>query len=247
MKTWITMRRAGLFGIVAAAGLACSACSVSTQPADADAIGSAGERASTLAAVSALDVTEGTIHTGSSASAITHFDVDENDADADAVRAVALDDRGAPLAARVASLEATYQGPTRTTSVLGSGAVRIQYGLKLLNADPCNLLYAMVRIANGRGRLVVQTKLNAGASTSADCGNGGYTDVGSLDLGPIAKGERHTLRATWNPGRRTMTIDFDHGAPLTVTLDAATVQRLGQGVGVRSDNAAWDFVLATSS
>jgi hypothetical protein len=226
-----------LAGLLVLGAAACAA------PVAADgAAASAGEAASTLGVVTRLDVTEGAVDGG----ARGRFQVAASE---DAVRAVALDDVGAPLTARVASLEATYHGETTTTSTLGSGMVRVQYGLKLLHKDPCNLLYAMVRIdrATGRARLVVQTKLNPGATTSGDCGNGGYTDVGALDLGAIDEGERHTLRATWNPATRTMAIDFDHGTPLHVTLDAAVVARLGHGVGIRSDNATWDFVLATST
>lgn len=188
---------------------------------------------SALRPVLALDVTDGAV-TGTRG----RFHVEE-----DSMRAIAVAN-GSPLNASTVALTATYRGETETSSPLGSGEIRRQFGLKLLHRDPCNLLYAMVRVVNGRGRLVVQTKLNPGESTSRQCGNDGYADVGSVDVGPVGINERHTLRASWDATRRVMTFKFDQRPPFSVTLDRATVAAIGRGFGVRSDNAVWDFTLA---
>jgi len=49
--------------------------------------------------------------------------------------------------------------PLPTQSALGSGAVRVQFGLKLHAADPCNLVYVMC-VSSRNQKLVVSVKSN---------------------------------------------------------------------------------------
>ncbi len=145
-----------------------------------------------------------------------------------------------------AELRFTYLGPTATTRALGSGAIRQQLGLKLRAQDPCNLVYAMWRL-EPESKLVVQVKRNAGARTSAECGNRGYTTVKPLlsaPVPPVAVGSSHVLAAEL------------HGTTLDVKADGVLVWKGDLGpdalaidgpVGVRSDNVHFEAELATST
>jgi len=98
------------------------------------------------------------------------------------------------------SVTFTYQGPTSSTSPLTSGDVRNQFGIYLLSKNPCNQLYIMVRMGpNNQPTLAVQTKINPGQSTSAECSNNGYVTVKpaqSVPLAPLPEGTPMTLSAS---------------------------------------------------
>ena len=70
----------------------------------------------------------------------------------------------------------TDLGPTGEESKLGSGATRIQFGLKLRAQDACNLVYAMWRF-DPDSRIVVSIKRNSSQSKSSECGNRGYQNI----------------------------------------------------------------------
>src|SRR5579864_4251654 len=154
------------------------------------------------------------------------------------MRAV-LADQGPPTA----ELRFTYLGPTAETSVLGSGAVRRQVGLKLRAANGCNLVYVMWRIEPA-SELVVSIKSNPGQRTHAECGNRGYTNIKPRAARPvpgIVPGSNHLLRADLR------------GDALTVVADGAVVWEGVLGpqalafdgpVGMRTDNVAIVFDLA---
>jgi hypothetical protein len=141
-----------------------------------------------------------------------------------------------------ASVAFTYRGPSRETKALGSGTVRRQIGLKLRAENGCNLVYAVWRIAP-KAELVVSVKRNPGQSTHAQCGTRGYRNVrpqASERLPQLAPGEAHALRA-----------DLD-GTQLSVGVDGHQVWSGDLGgevlqfdgpVGIRTDNAAFDFIL----
>ena len=91
----------------------------------------------------------------------------------------------------------TYLDQTRDASKLGSGEIRIQFGLKLHAPDPCNLVYAMWRI-EPESKLVVSIKSNPGQHTSAECANRGYRNIKPARNSPVSalrSGSSHTLRA----------------------------------------------------
>jgi hypothetical protein len=146
--------------------------------------------------------------------------------DVDAMRAVA-----SAATAPAAELRFTYVGPTADTSMLDSGAVRRQVGLKLLAANSCNVLYVMWR-------------LDPVAELGAECGDQGYRTLRPIESGPlpaVVAGEPHVLHAALV------------GAELTVTADGALVFRgrvpaegtaLEGPVGVRTDNGRFALALA---
>jgi hypothetical protein len=142
-----------------------------------------------------------------------------------------------------AQLRFTYLGPTVTQSALGSGATRVQFGLKLRAADPCNLVYVMWRV-EPESKLVVSIKSNPDAHRSSQCGNRGYQNVKptvSSAVPQLASGQAHTLRAAL------------HGDDLSAYVDNRLVWQGPLGpvagamhgaAGVRSDNAHIEFELA---
>jgi hypothetical protein len=144
-----------------------------------------------------------------------------------------------------AEVQFTYLGPTAVTAALGSGEVRQQFGLKLLAANPCNLVYAMWRFTP-QPRVVVQVKSNPGESTSRACGNQGYRTIAPSQTAPVA------APALGAPHRLAATIA---GSTLTVRADGVRVWEgelppgalaLDGPAGIRSDNASLTFSLLAS-
>src|SRR4051794_10850143 len=138
--------------------------------------------------------------------------------------------------AATARLRFRLLGASDEVVPLGSGLVRQQIGLKLRAADPCNLVYVMWRTAPD-SRIAIFVKRNPGQTTSAECGNRGYTDVATVPAAGAADGGEHVLEART---RRTA----DGGLRLTVLTDgvvwdrellpAALVGGLEGPIGVRS-------------
>jgi hypothetical protein len=143
-----------------------------------------------------------------------------------------------------ARLEFTYRGPTDITEPLASGEIRRQIGLQLRARDACNIVYVMWRI-EPKSEIVVQLKSNPGMHTSVQCGAGGYTTVKPSSAAPIQtliQGSFHSLTAEI------------YGSQLGVYVDN-TLSWIGDlppeafafdgPVGIRSDNASFDFDLYT--
>lgn len=131
----------------------------------------------------------------------------------------------------------TYRGYTQNTKALGSGTIRIQFGLKLRAGDACNLVYVMWRIQPDK-KIVVSVKRNPGQHTSAECGNRGYTNIKPAHIAPapaVNPGETHTLRAEMNGA--TLQV-FADGTPVWQGSVGADAAALPGPVGIRSDNAA---------
>jgi len=160
------------------------------------------------------------------------------------MRAVVRD--GGRHAAR-ARLSFRLRGPSDEVVPLGSGLVRTQIGLKLNAQDPCNLVYVMWRSAPETA-IAIQVKRNAGQTTSAQCGNAGYTTLATVPAASVADGAVHVLEART---RRAA----DGGLMLSVFADGALWHRqvvpagLAAGLegpaGVRSDNGSYLLRLAT--
>ena len=141
-----------------------------------------------------------------------------------------------------ASVAFTYHGPSRETKALGSGTVRRQIGLKLRAENGCNLVYAVWRIAP-KAELVVSVKRNAGQSTHAQCSTRGYRNVRPQAAEPLPQlvpGEAHQLRADLNGTR--LTVRADGHLVWSGDLGSEVLQFDGP-VGIRTDNAAFDFLL----
>ena len=136
----------------------------------------------------------------------------------------------------------TYLGGSKKETPLGSGAIRRQFGFKLRAQDPCNLVYAMWRIAP-KEELVVSVKSNPGLKTSAECGNRGYHDVkparGS-PVPPMREHSSHDLRAEMSGEELRVYADGTlvwegHVGPLAMQFHGP--------VGIRSDNVNLEFEL----
>jgi hypothetical protein len=139
-----------------------------------------------------------------------------------------------------------YLGSTGAEASLGSGELRRQLGLKLRAQDACNLVYVMWRI-KPEPKLVVSVKTNPGEHTSGQCGNRGYHNTKprrAQQVPPLQVGAIHTLRAELR------------GVEMTVLADNRLVWEGSVGnevldfdgpVGIRSDNARWEFELRSGS
>jgi hypothetical protein len=146
--------------------------------------------------------------------------------------------------AQGAQLRFTYLGPTPTQSALGSGATRIQFGLKLRAGDPCNLVYVMWRV-EPQSKLTVSVKSNPGATASAQCGNRGYRNIKPARSTPLpqlssSSGQSHTLRAAIRADQLSAYVDN------TLVWQGhlgAIAAALKGPAGVRSDNARLGFEL----
>jgi hypothetical protein len=139
-----------------------------------------------------------------------------------------------------AELRFRYLGETEDRSRLLSGGERTQIGLKLKAQDDCNVLYVMWRISPVSS-LVVQVKSNPGQHRHAECGNSGYTNIRGKFTGQVPKiveGSEHSLHAVLNGS--TLSVDVD-GAPTWEGNVGEDVLRFDGPVGLRSDNARFDF------
>ena len=136
----------------------------------------------------------------------------------------------------------TYLGPTANKSKLGSGATRVQFGLKLHAEDACNLVYAMWRIEPA-SELVVSIKSNPGQHTSSQCTNHGYRNIKPTHSKPVPalrSGDSHWMRAQMNGAN--LTVFVDDSLVWEGSVPAVAVGFHGP-VGIRSDNARLQFQL----
>jgi hypothetical protein len=159
-----------------------------------------------------------------------------------AMRAVARDGGRQATKAR---LRFRLLGPSDEVEPLGSGLVRQQIGLKLRAADPCNLLYVMWH-ATPEQSIQVQIKRNPGQTTSAQCGNRGYTELTSIPM-PPADRALHTLDAQTRRtagGALILAVYADGDMVQRLTIPAALAAGLEGPIGVRSDNGHYLFRLA---
>lgn len=136
----------------------------------------------------------------------------------------------------------TYVGPTANQSKLGSGATRVQFGLKLHAEDACNLVYAMWRI-QPESKLVVSLKSNPGQHTSSQCTNHGYQNIKPTQSKPVPvlnPGDSHWMRAEMDGVNLKVFVD---GGVVWEGSVPPVVLGLRGSVGVRTDNARLRFQL----
>ena len=197
----------------------------------------ARHRGYTTVPLSSLDVTEGSIAAAGPKSTLETADP--------AMRATVLDGGRHSRAAR---LTFSYAGESTTTVPLGSGEIRRQIGLKLAAADPCNLVYVMWH-AYPTSEIEVQVKRNPGQTTSAECGNRGYTTLAEIPLGGDATADHGTHRldariAPTSTGALDVAVATDGAALAPVEVPPALATGLAGPIGVRSDNGHYLFRLA---
>ena len=192
-----------------------------------------------------LQVTSGTI---TRSFAPPRFDVGTNLRTSSAVmRAVELDEGLHPRQAR---LRFRFDGNSAATAPLGSGRVVRQIGLKLRSNDPCNLLYVMWRHRPDPA-VAISVKRNPGQTTSAQCGNRGYTSLARIPVPPDPSGSHPTreLRISMFPLRDSLVLRvFRSGSQVYAkTLAPSLVGGLDGPVGIRSDNGNYTFQLAVQA
>jgi hypothetical protein len=132
---------------------------------------------------------------------------------------------------------------------LGSGAVRFQWGLGI-GPDPCNKLYVMHRAMAGdfaQAQLAIQTKTNPGQSSSAECGNRGYSETEvhytGADLGVL-------VVARSDDGSVLVVRAYDcFGAKLISSSYSLTVPQQWDncGISLRGDNCFVTGVITVES
>jgi hypothetical protein len=139
-------------------------------------------------------------------------------------------------------LEFIYRGPSSLAAPLASGELRRQIGVELRAQNACNVVYVMWHIAPA-SRLQVSVKSNPGQTSSAQCGDHGYTVLQPSASRPVAAvepGQRHVVRAEVQ------------GSLLQVLVDGVTSWAGGLPpaalafdgpVGIRSDNGDFDVEL----
>ena len=139
-----------------------------------------------------------------------------------------------------------YLGESTTTVPLGSGAIRRQIGLKLRSADPCNLVYVMWH-AYPVSQIEVSVKRNPGQTTSAECGNAGYTEIAEIPVaGGITDHSAHRLEVRTRrvaSGDLAVSIFADRALLRRLTIPAALSAGIEGPIGVRSDNGNYLFRL----
>lgn len=123
-----------------------------------------------------------------------------------------------------ASVRFEYLGPTKDVSLLESGTMKRQLGLKLKAADSCNVVYVMWHVEPDSD-VEVLVKRNTGKSTHAECGVKGYKAVQPTFTKPVAKIEEGKPR--------TLSAGFENGM-LLVKVDGETVWRGDPGPAARS-------------
>lgn len=139
-----------------------------------------------------------------------------------------------------AEIRFRYAGPPKEKSALGSGQVRVQFGLKLRAQDPCNLVYVMWRV-EPESKLVVSVKRNPSEHTSAQCTNHGYRNIKpakSTTVPLLHAGESHTMRAEMKGSELHVFVDNHEVWNGDLGTDAASLEG---PVGIRSDNARLEF------
>ncbi|MFC5862958.1 hypothetical protein ACFPT7_11695 [Acidicapsa dinghuensis] len=134
----------------------------------------------------------------------------------------------------------TYMGPTGEISQLGSGALRLQFGLDLRYQDPCNVIYAMWRV-EPESKLVVSVKRNMGMTKSSQCSNSGYTNIKpirSTAVPRLRNGDSHTFSAAMKGDELRVFVDQTEVWTGAVGPEGAD---LNGPVGMRTDNVKLVF------
>jgi DNA-binding CsgD family transcriptional regulator len=142
-----------------------------------------------------------------------------------------------------ASLQFRFMRSTEVSEPAGSGQRLLQIGLKLRSKDPCNLIYVMWRI-RPQEELVVQVKRNPGQSTSAECGNRGYTTVGRVPHPTPQRGALHDLTAEVRrlaDGDVDVIVWTDWEEALRERIDPDLLKGIDGPAGFRTDNGIFNF------
>ena len=145
-------------------------------------------------------------------------------------------------------LDFSLMGLSKKEKTLASGLERNQLGVFLAGKNQCNLLYAMLRIRNGRATPVIQIKSNSNKVTHQECGNAGYktlssTLVPSKELKLEAK---QIYRLTANiVASKQLEVKLNDVLIWQGLIDPDKLNLQNGLVGVRSDNVDYRFDLSS--
>ena len=147
-----------------------------------------------------------------------------------------------------AVLQFRYRGPSETISLLDSGSLVRQIGLKMRAMNTCNLLYVMWRIKPTE-EIYIAIKRNPGKSKYKECLSRGYLQLGRVPLKPLgitaATQKAHRLGAsvTETDGRYTCAVTIDGRRVWSGKIDAKHISDIKGPAGIRSDNGSFIFKL----
>jgi hypothetical protein len=140
-----------------------------------------------------------------------------------------------------AAIKFEYLGPAAGETLLASGVVRRQLGIKLRAEDSCNVIYVMWGIEPQPG-LIVSMKVNEGKESHAECGAKGYKLVPATfekPIAPIKIGESRALAANLDESGK-LTVRVDGEAAWQGQIFPAAKTMYGY-TGVRTDNVRMRF------
>lgn len=141
-----------------------------------------------------------------------------------------------------AELWFTHLGDSNTIVPLADGTIRKQIGMMARVPNPCNVLYIMWHLAPDNV-VEVSFKSNPGQTTSAQCGDAGYTfltPTTNVTPPPFNDGKQHKLG--WAIVGTTLSVYCDGVLSWQGTVPTAAINLVGP-VGIRADNCKFNFNL----
>lgn len=129
------------------------------------------------------------------------------------------------------SIKGVYDGPSDPTIANADGSIVRQFGIKMRNANTCNICYVM-RVVEPISRIVVSVKNNPGMTLNAECRDGGYTSYASVLISQIYPGQEYELSARIADGTNTLMVYYNK-EPIWIGEVGAAWSGIG---GIRTDN-----------
>jgi hypothetical protein len=127
------------------------------------------------------------------------------------------------------TIKAQYLGKTQAIEPLASGVIQEQFGIKLREANTCNLVYVMRRFSPA-STIAIMYKQNLGMTTHAECGDKGYAIVKSIPVPEVPIGTIIKLSAKFD--NNILTVKQNDTTIWTGIMD---FKQTGHA-GFRSDN-----------
>jgi hypothetical protein len=150
--------------------------------------------------------------------------------------------------AQVACVQFRHLGPTSRIVQSGNGQEFHQIGLKLRSLNPCNLIYVMWRI-KPQPKLIILLKRNPERSTSAECGNRGYTTLAEIPFQPFLVGQFNELMAcvqTHPDGQGEVRCWVNWQEVLQAPVSSDVLQAVNGPPGIRTDNGQYHLRFLTA-
>lgn len=133
-------------------------------------------------------------------------------------------------------MKGVYDGPSSTIIANANGSYARQFGIKMRNANTCNLCYVM-RVIEPISRIDVSVKYNPGMTTNEQCRDGGYTQAANVMIAQIYPGDEYKLVAKFAEGTNTLMVYYND-EPIWIGNVGAGWTGMG---GIRTDNVRTHF------